>query len=51
MLTQSGVIAKVHSVTDHEVVLNLDGTARMRVARETIVRVLDETAPSGPAKE
>ena len=51
VLTQSGVIAKVHSVGDHEVVLNLDGTARMRVARETVVRVLDETNASGTAKE
>ena len=44
VLTQSGVIAKVHAVTDHEVVLNLDGTAKMRIARETIVRLIDDSA-------
>ena len=48
VLTQSGVIAKVHAVHDHEVVLSLDGTAKMRIARDTIVRLLDDSAqPAG----
>ncbi len=46
VLTQSGVIAKIHAVHDHEVILNLDGTAKMRIARETIVRLLDDSAQS-----
>jgi len=49
VLTQSGVIAKVHSVQENEVTLNLDGTARMRIARETVVRVLDESQKSEAA--
>ena len=53
ILTQSGVIAKVHSVQDNEVVLSLDGTAKMRVAKETVVRRLDESrgADKGGATE
>ena len=47
VLTQSGVIAKIHSVGDAEVVLNLDGTARMRVLKETIVRRLEEDKERG----
>ena len=43
VLTQSGVIAKVHSLQDNEVTLNLDGTAKMRIARDTVIRVLDES--------
>jgi len=49
VLTQSGVIAKVHAVQENEVTLNLDGTARMRIARETVVRVLDESHKSEAA--
>lgn len=52
VLTQSGIIAKIAQVKDNHIVLDLDGTARIRVLKESIARRLGEpegkTAGSTP---
>lgn len=47
VVTQSGIVADVRQVKDgNEVVLDLDGSAKMTVLRSTIVQVLGAPAPA-----
>ena len=46
ILTQGGIIAKVREVKEKEIVLDLDG-AKMRVVRDSVIRVLDESGLQG----
>jgi len=50
ILTQGGVVAVIGQVKETEVVLDLENTARMRVVREAVVRVI-ESKDGGEAKE
>jgi preprotein translocase YajC subunit len=47
--TLTGIIAKVQTVREKEVVLDLDGTARMTVTRDSVVRILDKDAANAVA--
>jgi preprotein translocase subunit YajC len=49
--TLSGVIARVQTVRDKEVVLDLDGTARMTVSRDSVLRILDQKASTDAAEK
>ena len=47
VLTQSGVVADIRQIKDNtEVVLDLDGTAKMTVLRSTILQVFTASAPA-----
>ncbi len=47
VVTQSGVVADIRQIKDNsEVVLDLDGTAKMTVLRSTILQVLGAPAPA-----
>lgn len=50
VMTQGGVLAKVQQVKDKEIVLDLDGSARMTVIRAAIQTVFSDGAPA-EAKE
>ncbi len=53
VLTQGGIVAKVQQVKDKMIVLDLDGSSRMTVVRESIIRRLgDQADPKAkPEKE
>ena len=41
VLTQGGIVAVIGQVKETEVVLDLENTARMRVVRDAVVRVIE----------
>ena len=51
VLTQGGIIAKVQQVKETEILLDLDGSSRLRVAREAIIRVLNESVEGKKAEK
>src|SRR5687767_1101879 len=52
VMTQGGILAKVQQVKDgNEVVLDLDGTARITVIKAAIQTVFPEGSPAGETKE
>lgn len=48
ILTQSGIVGTVHSVRDRFIILELEGSARMKVVRDAVVRKLGDE-PETPA--
>lgn len=44
VVTQAGIIARVQTIREKDVTLDLDGSARMTVRRDSILRILDEDA-------
>ncbi len=51
VLTQSGIMARVQQVKDQFVILDLDGTARIKVVKDAIVRRLGEPGETPAGKE
>jgi preprotein translocase subunit YajC len=49
VLTSSGIIGVVHNIKDDEVVLSLEGNAKLRVLKSTLVRILN--AKDAPAAD
>jgi preprotein translocase subunit YajC len=41
VLTQAGILATIHQVKEKEIVLELEGGAKMRVVRDAIIRRLN----------
>ena len=46
VMTQGGIVAKVQQVRGNDIILDLDGTARMTVVKAAIQTVFAEGAPA-----
>ncbi len=46
VMTQGGIVARVREVKNAEIVLDLDGTARMTVVKAAIQTVISDDAPA-----
>jgi preprotein translocase subunit YajC len=51
VMTQGGILAKVQQVKDKEVVLDLDGSARMSVIKAAIQTVFPSDVPAETTRE
>ncbi|MAG55728.1 MAG: preprotein translocase subunit YajC [Planctomycetes bacterium] len=47
ILTQGGIVAKVQQVKEGEVIIDLEGSARMRIVKESVIRVLSNGKRDG----
>jgi len=41
ILTQGGILARVHSVRDNDIIIELEGAARMKIVKDAVIRLIE----------